>query len=335
MSHRVSDQVLASAWCYREPLLLPTGANGSPWEPDCDEARCRQAGCRKYMTVGQRHHCRRCGLLFCERHTSWRSTVPEQGHSMRTCFGCAIEDFTPDPLTGSPPILSPPAVPLPLPPADALEFDVTLRMYKARLTLREPKKLHVHCSWGASADESGALTSASALVWCTASAKAAQAGAEPHSGGAAHAQGGGTHAAHAWPTGNGQGAQDCLTVRWRSVRHFGAAVRRDELESRVLVLSVRADGVWFVPAQEVGTVRLSLLQLATGPPNYNMPILDKGGRPVGRLSFSIEMQQIDVLVCKLRIAVSTASLALVRQALGFGVERVRARLALVPTLSKR
>ena len=271
----VTDELLASAWCYREPLRMPTSASGEPWEPDCDEARCRQAGCRKVMAIGKRHHCRRCGLLFCERHTSWRSTVPGHGQSMRTCFGCAIDDFAPNPLTGGPPIRSPPAVPVPIPPTDALEFDVTLRMHKARMVVRDIKMMHVQCAWGGLAAPDGAGAGAAgpaALIWRTPSARAATNG-----GDGSHPPRGGAHVRA------GGKLVNCATVRWGSARHFGAAIRQAELARRELVFSVRADGLWFLPSSEIGSVRLSLLQLATGPPNYNIPILGARFYSVGGL----------------------------------------------------
>ncbi|KAK9727773.1 hypothetical protein K7432_001592 [Basidiobolus ranarum] len=47
----------------------------SLWESDGDAPDCRQCG-RRFMLFLRRHHCRRCGLVFCDRCTSSRFPFP-------------------------------------------------------------------------------------------------------------------------------------------------------------------------------------------------------------------------------------------------------------------
>jgi len=67
------------------------------WQPDGAAQEC--AGCKQSFTVSRRrHHCRSCGLLFCDVCTKWKAHDPQHmapGQTDRVCQPCY------DALTGT------------------------------------------------------------------------------------------------------------------------------------------------------------------------------------------------------------------------------------------
>jgi hypothetical protein len=76
------------------PFLGIAGEMRCLWVPDSSAMRCMQAGCDRRFTVRRRrHHCRVCGLVFCDGHSKHRATLPEAfGYSAqktrRVCDSC-------------------------------------------------------------------------------------------------------------------------------------------------------------------------------------------------------------------------------------------------------
>lgn len=72
-----------------------------PWQPDSEARICN--GCRTEFTFfRRRHHCRGCGLTFCDDCTSTRIKMPRLGHKtkVRACEPCAEMEAPPKQLTG-------------------------------------------------------------------------------------------------------------------------------------------------------------------------------------------------------------------------------------------
>ncbi|GMS95535.1 hypothetical protein PENTCL1PPCAC_17710 [Pristionchus entomophagus] len=78
---RLSESQLAVLDLKEE--LLPS----VPWEDDGSVKDCRV--CRAHFTLTNRkHHCRRCGLIFCSGCSSGRVRLASHPHSVRVCDGC-------------------------------------------------------------------------------------------------------------------------------------------------------------------------------------------------------------------------------------------------------
>lgn len=62
---------------------------GKYWEPDSATSKCR--GCEKKFTLAsrRRHHCRRCGFLFCGSCSRWEILFAPN-KSRRSCFDCLV-----------------------------------------------------------------------------------------------------------------------------------------------------------------------------------------------------------------------------------------------------
>jgi hypothetical protein len=69
--------------------------NTSPLQPDASAAQCDLAACaRRFGVFARRHHCRRCGLIFCAEHSA--RLVPLDQHArfhdraprFRACVDC-------------------------------------------------------------------------------------------------------------------------------------------------------------------------------------------------------------------------------------------------------
>eukprot|EP00727_Mastigamoeba_balamuthi_P014733 m51a1_g9886 hypothetical protein (3388) ;mRNA; f:25606-36846 len=63
----------------------PTTICGTTWEPDSATSCCRKCR-RQFSMLCRRHHCRRCGKLFCDDCTRYRSVV--DGALGRLCYAC-------------------------------------------------------------------------------------------------------------------------------------------------------------------------------------------------------------------------------------------------------
>ena len=66
---------------------MRTGSGIVPWERDESTVNCRK--CNKQFTFfKRRHHCRRCGLLYCSSCSSARAQV--KGHGRSPCRVCDV-----------------------------------------------------------------------------------------------------------------------------------------------------------------------------------------------------------------------------------------------------
>ncbi|PBP28610.1 hypothetical protein BUE80_DR000346 [Diplocarpon rosae] len=71
---------------------LPTRAH---WKPDSESVICDDTTCQLYFGfLSRKHHCRRCGNIFCDRHSKY--TIPldqdanyhPEGAEVRACEHC-------------------------------------------------------------------------------------------------------------------------------------------------------------------------------------------------------------------------------------------------------
>lgn len=73
------------------------------WQPDCSSALCSFPFCTaifapstSYFAFGpRRHHCRKCGLLFCSSHSNNRAPLYDENHHLvkeRVCDLCVHKD---------------------------------------------------------------------------------------------------------------------------------------------------------------------------------------------------------------------------------------------------
>lgn len=63
------------------------------WVKDEEVSHCSSAECRvRFGLLERRHHCRRCGLIFCSRHSNRTAAVPLAGYykKVRVCEGCFV-----------------------------------------------------------------------------------------------------------------------------------------------------------------------------------------------------------------------------------------------------
>ena len=79
----------------RRAMLLPRASSKAHWVSDARVTHCAYPGCGKVFSMRiRRHHCRMCGLVFCEEHSSRRlrlgadSRPNDGGEPQRVCEGC-------------------------------------------------------------------------------------------------------------------------------------------------------------------------------------------------------------------------------------------------------
>jgi len=67
----------------------PSGFTWENWQPDDAATKC--GNCQKgFSFVARKHHCRNCGVIFCDTCTSHRLRLPEKGYkdAVRVCKSC-------------------------------------------------------------------------------------------------------------------------------------------------------------------------------------------------------------------------------------------------------
>eukprot|EP01064_Diplonema_japonicum_P031187 TRINITY_DN5502_c0_g1_i2.p1 TRINITY_DN5502_c0_g1~~TRINITY_DN5502_c0_g1_i2.p1 ORF type:complete len:292 (+),score=33.25 TRINITY_DN5502_c0_g1_i2:30-878(+) len=72
-------------------LKVCKGCRGAAWMPDGDASTCRQCESPFTMTT-RRHHCRKCGRIFCSSCCAFKKdlpTSPGKVQSCRVCWGCS------------------------------------------------------------------------------------------------------------------------------------------------------------------------------------------------------------------------------------------------------
>lgn len=95
-----------------DEFTRPENVSGPPtnrhWKPDAEARQCDDSSCSKtFSFLERRHHCRRCGNVFCAEHASHSIRLDQQGrfHPMgtlsRICDRCAY-DYTTQNAVNSP-----------------------------------------------------------------------------------------------------------------------------------------------------------------------------------------------------------------------------------------
>ena len=64
-----------------------------PWLPDHQASQCMHRGCHLNFTLSaRRHHCRKCGKIFCETHTGYKLMLDETDKTLdRVCNDCFVD----------------------------------------------------------------------------------------------------------------------------------------------------------------------------------------------------------------------------------------------------
>lgn len=80
---------------FPKPTGVPTRQH---WKPDPESTICDEGTCKKYFTYfTRRHHCRRCGNIFCDRHSAFEIPLDQdanynpRGTPSRACAHCYAE----------------------------------------------------------------------------------------------------------------------------------------------------------------------------------------------------------------------------------------------------
>lgn len=87
------------------------GPSKAHWVPDFKATHCAALGCGKlFGTKIRRHHCRHCGLIFCDEHVSHRMRLnaeaqPDENGEMskvcESCFSKQLQPVVPTPINGN------------------------------------------------------------------------------------------------------------------------------------------------------------------------------------------------------------------------------------------
>ncbi|KAK3368126.1 hypothetical protein B0H63DRAFT_69876 [Podospora didyma] len=77
---------------FPKPTGMPTRDH---WKPDCESTICDHTTCKRYFTYWvRRHHCRKCGNIFCDSHSSYEVPLDQdanynpRGVPSRSCAHC-------------------------------------------------------------------------------------------------------------------------------------------------------------------------------------------------------------------------------------------------------
>lgn len=97
--HQEDDDMDAMSTGYTETELaaenigddqVPDGwVKSSDWVNDKSVSKCQYNGCRTKFGLHRRHHCRRCGGVFCTKHCS--NKVIWSDHKLVVCDGCHLK----------------------------------------------------------------------------------------------------------------------------------------------------------------------------------------------------------------------------------------------------
>ena len=112
-----------------------------------------------------------------------------------------------------------------------------------------------------------------------------------------------------------------LNPRWDFERAFAYRAAAESLSEQQLVVQVFHHSP-LLGDELIGSVRLSLYEVATAPMLFDLPLLDAYAKPAGRISLNIRMQQL----CALAISLPTVQLELSRVRRR---ARARAKLSLI------
>ena len=58
------------------------GVTAAHWVSDSLVDECSMPGCQMPVTIGRRHHCRRCGLILCDEHSLHRMRLDRQAQPL-------------------------------------------------------------------------------------------------------------------------------------------------------------------------------------------------------------------------------------------------------------
>ena len=93
IARRVEDSVGALQELGRENQTLQIGMNkhfNRRWAEDKDAVNCTACG-REFSITFRKHHCRSCGLIFCDPCTGHRAPTPATRKPARVCQNCHDE----------------------------------------------------------------------------------------------------------------------------------------------------------------------------------------------------------------------------------------------------
>ena len=83
-------------------LFQKKGPSKDHWVSDAKATHCAARGCGKLFDAKiRRHHCRRCGLVFCDEHSAHRMRLnaqaepDEEGEMSRVCESCFMKEQQP------------------------------------------------------------------------------------------------------------------------------------------------------------------------------------------------------------------------------------------------
>lgn len=207
----------------------------------------------------------------------------------------------------------------PAPEPAQLHFDVCVTVIKGRLLQRPPPLCGnpvIDCLWGAPGDESPAGSSSNLAPGPSEADGALEESAESTTDAADLADvadGSRVHGAPVrWST--AEADDDASSPRWNYEACFAYRATHAELKSRTFSLQL-VHRRWALSPIVLGSVRISLWEIASGPMKFDLPIVDTGmparlGPPpgptesLGRLVFSVEMvQRCDLMVSVPHVAV--------------------------------
>ncbi|KAH8595720.1 hypothetical protein B0O99DRAFT_511527 [Bisporella sp. PMI_857] len=87
--------IVESEWIGEDLGAVTAQPSRDHWKPDAESSVCDEASCTRYFGYfTRRHHCRRCGNIFCDLHSTFRIPLDQdanyhpKGTQSRSCQHC-------------------------------------------------------------------------------------------------------------------------------------------------------------------------------------------------------------------------------------------------------